>query len=448
MSKVKIKQLTNNKNSILELGNLFNNDTPEKYIIIPKYIKIKQTCMHIITILRKMAEFKLLIQDFPSIVKGMNEIKAWTNKVEKDLHLDVKETESSLDALPKPELFELYKTLKNHNLLKAIILHCNELKPFEVLLEKLDGSFILKEVGNEYYIFPFSTFDIKTLWLDQNAKPAVKKFILSVLLAYYKDARNLYELIVSPDIDIDMFIEKILSSLSSIQSTSAGARCKKAFSKINESIQVFKQNFLKYYRDSVVAKNSQLIAINFVTDISQQSADDFDIELARQFKVIISQLHQAGEKNGKNKDPKVIQMYEKLNKTFSFMEKATRANNDEAKKYIEEAFGNNLTNLTDDKPITEESKKEIAEMFKQFDKIREEYENKDDQQDQEKKHNKEQNHEQNHPEIREQISQEQSSQEIHQGNHEQNRQEQRLEIREQISQEQNNLEQNHQENHE
>lgn len=337
MSKIKIK--TEKKD--LSLSTLFGTGNAEMNIIVPKYLEIKRVSKHLINVLCKLSEFKTLVADFPETKKGMQEISLWCKNTREKLLLDKKETEDELYLIDKIEFNKTYKDLKNNDVIKAIILHCNELRIHEKNIKDpkaLNGDFIMQEPGSSYKIWPFSTFDIKKLWNHDAIKPAVKTFVLSVLSGYYNDSRELFELTTSPDIDIDALAEQLINSVANIQNTPAGSRCQRAFDKINNSISLFKANFKKYYRDAIVTKNPTIIPINFVTDVSKQDQSDFDIKLAGEFKVIVAQIYKASTENGKNKDPRIAKLFEFLSQNMDLMENSSRLNSEETKQFLEKSL--------------------------------------------------------------------------------------------------------------
>jgi hypothetical protein len=126
---------------------------------------------------------------------------------------------------------------------------------------------------------------------------------------------DIYQIITSPDIDISEFSDIIVDSIK--QARKMIPRANKAFKKIEESVELLKDNFQNYYKDFITTKNPTIIIENFILDVSKDNSGEVDIELARQFKKIV--MFYQKKSQGKIKDPRVNQLFEMLNKNFEIL---------------------------------------------------------------------------------------------------------------------------------
>ena len=141
----------------------------------------------------------------------------------------------------------------------------------------------------------------------------------------YKTTYEIYEIITSPDIDISKFSDIIIQSIQ--QAKKMIPRANRAFKKIEDSVELLKNNFQNYYKDFISTKNPTIILENFILDCSKENSDDVDLDLARQFKRIV--MFYQKKSQGKIKDPRINQLFEMLNKNFEMLNvKETDINDD------------------------------------------------------------------------------------------------------------------------
>jgi hypothetical protein len=99
------------------------------------------------------------------------------------------------------------------------------------------------------------------------------------------------------------------------------SRCKRAFRRIEQSVELLQKNFDQYYRDSIASENMCVILENFICDVSSQGGTD--TKLLFEFKTIISYMHEMSEKSGQSKNPQVQKIFKTLQKTFETVEHQT-----------------------------------------------------------------------------------------------------------------------------
>ena len=110
-----------------------------------------------------------------------------------------------------------------------------------------------------------------------------RTFILMFIAKLYEISYALYEIISSPDIDVDDFVKIIVSSIDTVKKHIP--RCDDAFNKIIESIDILKNNFDGYYKEFVASNNPSIIMENFVLDVSKNTkatpVNELDCTLCR-----------------------------------------------------------------------------------------------------------------------------------------------------------------------
>ena len=131
---------------------------------------------------------------------------------------------------------------------------------------------------------------------------------------------KLYNEIISPDINIEEFVDIIIVNIGEFKNRPGLNRCKKAFKKIEDSVKMLKDNFSSYYRDFVTTKNSTIIMEHFIIDVSKSSAS-VDPELTREFRTIIGYYRKAAENTKMN--PQVQSLFDRINESFKQLERNT-----------------------------------------------------------------------------------------------------------------------------
>ena len=204
-----------------------------------------------------------------------------------------------LDVEEKKKFSEHYDTFKNSYLVKDCLSMCNNLIPYKTFIgnqDQLNHRFILKLPGIEFCPFPkhMTTLNIKHLFVlidtyqtkHVSAKEQTIKYIMLVLNKLYVNSHKLYEIISSPDIDVNEFVDVIMSNLGEVKKHIP--RCNEAFKKIEDSVFLLKDNFSDYYKDFMSTGNQMIIMENFVLDVSKSTKAD--AKTTRQFREIIRLL--------------------------------------------------------------------------------------------------------------------------------------------------------------
>lgn len=285
----------------------------EAHIITPKIVRSRNTIKKIYQYLVQFATFKPLHLSFPFIKPSLDQIIGFTAELKEAIIWvdESEETEAQYATLEIDQVNKIYKTIKENKYMKDLINLGGRMKRFEKKLEENDDSFVMQEPGVSMFIFQFSSLDLKKLWAQSNITPMIKKYILTLLYRVFLEVKVLYEIVTSPDVDIGEFSSKLIQCIQALHKIPELNRCKNAFKKIEDSVNLLKENFGGYYREFMSCDNPNVIIENFIMDVSNKSGNN--MRLTREFRVIIQYLHKESSKRGKNKDPNIQKLFNILN---------------------------------------------------------------------------------------------------------------------------------------
>ncbi len=328
MPKIKVRQIEKvigdvDINGMFEEMMGVKDADPE--IIIPKMVNVRNTLRHIYRILTQFSTFSDLRSNFPEIADGLNEIKHFAEEMKASVYiLDEDEKNEKYSSVSKEDINNLYRKLKDDKYVKGLIILCNKLDKYKSNFSDpntFKENFVNQEPGLSFQIFDFSSLDLKILWAHDSMKSSVKRYILMVLSKIHEYSYNLYKTITSPDVDIDKFTGLLVNSISELKQHPELHRCKAAFARIEKSVELLKDKFSDYYRESIASENPNALVTSFIVDVSNQGGAD--ARLTREFRTIIQYMHKVSQKTGKNKDPNVQKIMKMLNHNYSLMERHT-----------------------------------------------------------------------------------------------------------------------------
>jgi hypothetical protein len=334
---VKIKQIIpkKQKEDIKEINEMFEQITgsadADLEVIAPKIADVKNSLKTYCKALQILeTQMRKASIDDKDINTDLKEIKDHYTVICKAHHLFIKDengvmtdkfvgddTQNSYFSMTKPEVNELYKTLKNDQHVVSCVKSSGYLKKryAKHLMDKdnISDSFVKNEPGVSLYPFPFSKFDIKQLWIQEKVSSLEKKLIITVLHKVLISGIKIYNVITSPDIDIKKYSGVLVDSIKGLKKQIPG--CEAAFKLISNSVGMLENNFDNYYKDSIVAGNPGMIMENFVLDIAKKQKAGTNTVL--QFSRIISELR---KRFGNNTDPRVSKLLSTLNKQIGLLD--------------------------------------------------------------------------------------------------------------------------------
>lgn len=279
-------------------------------IIKDKYLRLKTNIERIYKLLES---FHNTI--YNKILKDHSDIEIYKKNIQGFI-IDCKQFFP--EEIDDKDLIKFYKNSKEHKIIKDCIHICKNLIIYKKYIENNDNlsdNFIKSSKTHELKIFSFCNFDIKYIYTVIKIDESIKKYILIFLNMLYNTTYDVYQIITSPDIDISKFSDIIVQSIQ--QAKKMIPRANKAFKKIEESVELLKNNFQNYYKDFITTKNPTIIVENFILDVSKENTGELDLDLARQFKKIV--MFYQKKSQGKIKDPRINQLFEMLNKNFDML---------------------------------------------------------------------------------------------------------------------------------
>ena len=323
--KVKIKQLKKAVGDV-NISGMFEEmmgiKDAEPELLIPKFVFVRNSIRHVCRVLNQFC--KLLQSDFPTYEVAYDEIRFYAENMKESVYIkqEQDEKEDAYKSCTKEEINGLYRKLKENAFVRSLVVLCSKLKRYEASFSdpnNLKENFVNQEPGLTFKIFDFSSLDLKALWANDKIKPSVKKYVLMVLATLYKQTHAIYKCITSPDVDVEKFTQLLINAIGELKKQPELHRCTNAFRRIEQSVQLLKDKFDDYYRDSVASENADMLVMNFIIDVSNQGGAN--ATLAREFRTIIKYMHKVSNKSGKSKDPNVQKIFKMLNNNFTMMEK-------------------------------------------------------------------------------------------------------------------------------
>jgi hypothetical protein len=221
-----------------------------------------------------------------------------------------------------------------------MLITCKKLIQYQKELENIDNlsdKFIINAPGVSLQLFSFTNLNFKYLFMHPVMNENNKKYVLIVLNMIYIKTYDIYNLVTSPDIDIDKFSDIIIESIQ--QAKKSIPRCDKAFKKISQSVNILKNNFNTYYKDFIQTQQPTIIIEHYIYDLGNEL--DADAETTRQFKRIIMFYQKRYNTSGKNKDPRISKMFDTINEKIKILDidNDNEENSDEETKINVEDIG-------------------------------------------------------------------------------------------------------------
>ena len=323
----------------------------------PKYVKLQTHVNRFIrllsmyresTALSKFPDIKKLLATYiESLEKNFNE-----SFIAPDLEQFCVKTEETLaghnyNSVPpetKIEFSKVFTSVKKCNIVNIIIVTCKNLLPYKKHIEdknNLTDSFITKTPGNVINPLPdFPQMNFKRIYNDDILDNNDKSFVLMVLSKLYEISYNVYEVLSSPDVDVNEFVAVILNSVDQIKKHIP--RCNEAFDKIVESVDILKVNFNSYYKDFLSSNNNAAIIMeNFVLDVSKTAKAT--PKLTAQFRTIISHYRKVATQS--NTDPRLKTLFKHVEKNFNELEKYQNEDSDAEEDEDDDGLEENENNM-------------------------------------------------------------------------------------------------------
>ncbi len=173
---------------------------------------------------------------------------------------------------------EIWHGIKTHDFVQTCLVTCNKIAEIHAQFvhswATADRKFMNRYPGLVFKPFsPWCDLDIKRLWLiDGETQIDLREIIFTVLKNIFGAMREMYDIYMSPDVDISRISEIIVSSLGDLKKRIP--RCEKAFAQIERSAIMLKENFSNYYQDYLETKDPNNIFTAFISDVGKSCGND------------------------------------------------------------------------------------------------------------------------------------------------------------------------------
>jgi hypothetical protein len=237
---------------------------------------------------------------------------------------------------------ELYEKLKASDFLNNMIIACDKLAPYKRFLE-VDKSilFLQNMPGVSFFPLPFTKLNFKDLYVHNINNAPNKLFLLSLLGKVFKITFNIWNILQTPDVNIEALIEIMRERMDQLLKIPELSRCQRAVATLKKSIEMLKTNFNTYYRDFIQTKNSSIIMEHYIGDVIKTTKADAD--LRRQFMAIIKYYRKISQ--AQYQTPQSKELFEKIEKTFKHFSrnttnlgKETGDNSDDESEELDDVF--------------------------------------------------------------------------------------------------------------
>jgi hypothetical protein len=330
MSKVKVKKMrmpVGGKDT--DLSDMFNQmlgtGSVNMTIAYPKYQRIHSLCKDFTKVLSliNVSPFMKKFGDYaPQAAELMEFVNNANKQIEEIFSIDYSSYVWNFDVLSvtQRETFNTaYDAMKKSKLVEVMINTCDKLTPYKAnFTDQLSHTFIMNMPGVEWIPLPFSSLNLKEIFCLPEVGENTIKFFMVVIQKIYQLTRKLWDEISSPDIDVDQFVDVIMTNIDFIQKRPELSRCKKAFGKIKASVGLLKDRFGNYYRDFIKTQESTIIFEHFILDVSKST--DVDPQEIAQFRTIIEYYRKIASQQSHN--PQVKSLFDKVEESFKALEKS------------------------------------------------------------------------------------------------------------------------------
>lgn len=239
------------------------------------------------------------------------------------------------ETITADNLIPIYQALKESFIVEEYLKICKALRQGEDCLKdrnNLQDTFIKRAIGDELILFDICKINFKHIFghilaeniLDKKELADSKVYILLMLNMLYITTQDIYNLVSSPDVDIDKLSELIITAITAAKKQIP--RCDKAFRLIENSVDMLKNGMSTYYKDFVASGNPTVIFENFIGDL----ADDLhiDTQTMGQFKRIIFHFRKRADSLPKQ-DAKLSGVFAMLDKIMNQLDKDSTGNDEE-----------------------------------------------------------------------------------------------------------------------
>lgn len=352
MKKIKTeesKDLSEMFNQMIGAGNI--------EITYPKYQRIFQNCNNMVRIFRMLGDSPFMKLHHNS--SQYQEVRLFCTQaqeaMDKLFSIDLSNVPSLAEVHPdvSKKFGEAYIDLRRSRFIQEVVLVLyRNLAVYKkyLTMDPPNHNFIKLMPGAEWRPFPFTKLNLKYILTLDDVKQNTINFFMVLLQKVHELTSKINDELNSPDIDIDQFVEVIMTNIDAIQKVPELSRCGQAFKKIKESVKLLKSRFDGYYQDYIATNDSTIMMQHFILDVSKETTASPQVTL--QFKKIINYYTKVAH-NNPNATPQIKNMLNRFNDTFNDIEKKATEDLVDVREVPDEDIPLGLDDILSAKPIPE-----------------------------------------------------------------------------------------------
>ena len=329
-----------NQDSMQDLNDIFNQLLGETKIlnleiIYPKYQVLYETydkSYKLLDMLRNHIIIKHIAKEDEIVANDLNDYNEFMKIFEEFLSKnsnkhtmeEFKKKNISIEDISKNDIYELtmveelsdkYKNLKKSEITNVHIEYLTNILNYKKQLEDNDTLQWINSIsGPVFELLPFCELNFKQIInynLEKEDSDLFNRFLTLIIKKEVSFCKKLYEIIITPDIDVKQLAQLILDNIDNFKKEIP--RCDKAFNKIEEALRTLEDNFNNYYKDYIVTNDPSIMIQNFLSDIYKNGKEDptLVVQLRRIIKFFTDKI-----KTHQNSNSKINNIVDKLNSLF------------------------------------------------------------------------------------------------------------------------------------
>jgi len=303
------------------LGATLNECLFDPKLALAKLIRIARTCERLASVLVAVRAEQLFPQIAPAtsaFARATEEISAFARECDaaaSAFAIDARAPTAALNIKPEraDEFPAAYEKLRESATVRLVIQVCDRLAPYKAHIadqDALTGHFLETMPGVSFE--PFAAFDVKDAYI-QEKNPRAREFLLLYLHKLYDCGFALYQEYVTPDMNVDSMTSIVRDAIARLRHEPALSRCADAFSLIERSLSLMRENFGKYYTDFLQSRSTTTIFEHFILDVAHTSKSGGSggsgrksAVLAQQFQRIVEYYRSSAQKSGMSKQAEAL----------------------------------------------------------------------------------------------------------------------------------------------
>lgn len=322
MSRTKVVQRISKNDISDDMSHMFKQmmgeETPDYSIIKPKYDELLVIITNLSTLLLKFTNLiEKHVPEYAKCYADMRQYSGTLTTVCKNYDMpklpSMETTESSKEQWTAyiETVSKQYLALKKDSHIKNLVIVCKDLSVYSKHLkdtDKLSANFIYESSDPDVCVLrKITQLPFKQLYLSEkiSKSPGAQSYILTFLHMFLVNTQRVFQLLSSPDINIDKFVTIISGAIGQMKNHPELRGCDGAFKEILKSTNMLKDNFNVYYGNFMSSNNPNIIMEDFISDVSRKV--EGNTRMVMQFKRIMGFYRKQLQKQ-KNVSPQIMGM--------------------------------------------------------------------------------------------------------------------------------------------